>query len=193
MAVVSDVFASTISRTVLTKQPDQVRQFTPYPRAILNAHVFNGALAVKPLNDQQDLTIGVVLDPKFAYRLMDVNVHMIQDAAFDWDPNAFIEVVDGLRGLPDGAVQRHVVELEDVFDSSATGEMWVSGLLRIPRFIIQGKGGDTIFFNFFATNQSAAAAGAGSLNSLFRFFEYEIEQAQFFALHYATLTYGTNA
>lgn len=192
MAVVSDVLASTITRTVLTKPPDAVRQFTPYPRAILNAHVFNGSVTAKPLNDQAELTIGVVLDPKFAYRLMDVNIHLIQDVAFDWNNLAFIEIVNGIRNLTAGAVERHVVELEDVLDSTATGEMWITGRLRIPRFIIQAVGSNTIFFNFFATNQNAAVGGAGSLNALFRFFEYEIEQAEYFALHYATLVYGTN-
>ncbi len=192
MAVVTDVLSSTITRTVFVKPPDQVRQFTPYPRAIINAHVFNGTVSVKPVNDQQDLQIGVVLDPKFAYRLMDVNIGLIQDVAFDWNNRAFIEVVNGIRNLALGAVQRHVIELEDVLDSSATGESWMSGRLRIPRYIIQSVSKQTIFFNFFATNQNAAVGGAGSLNALFRFFEYEIEQAEYFALHYATLVYGTN-
>ncbi len=192
MAVVTDVLVSTLTRTVMVKPPDAVRQFTPYPRAIINAHVFNGAVSVKPVNDQQDLQIGVVLDPKFAYRLMDVNIHLIQDVAFDWNNLAFIEIVDGLRNLADGAVERNVVELEDVLDSSATGEMWITGQVRVPRFIIQAVGNNTIFFNFFATNQNADVGGAGSLNSLFRFFEYDLEQAEYFALHYATLVHGTN-
>ncbi len=176
----------------MVKPPDTVRQFTPYPRAIINAHVFNGAVSVKPVNDEQEMVIGVVLDPKFAYRLMDVSINLIQDVAFDWNSLAFIEIVDGIRNLDTGAVQRHVVELEDVLDSTATGEMWITGRVRIPRYVIQSVGGRTIFFNFFATNQNAAVGGAGSLNSLFRFFEYEIEQAEYFALHYATLVYGTN-
>ncbi len=192
MAVVTDVLDSTIARTVLVKPPDAVRQFTPYPRSIINAHVFNGAVSVKPVNDQQELVVSVVLDPKFAYRLMDVNIHLIQDVAFDWNNLAFIEIVNGIRNLTSGAVERNVVELEDVLDSTATGEMWISGRLRIPRFIIQATGDDTIFFNFFATNQNAAVGGAGSLNSLFRFFEYDLEQAEYFALHYATLVHGTN-
>ncbi len=192
MAVVTDVFVSTITRTVLTKPPDDVRQFTAFPRAIINAHVFNGAVSVKPVNDQQEMQISVVLDPKFAYRLMDVNIGLIQDVAFDWNNRAFIEVVDGIRNLASGAVQRHPVNLEDVLDSTATGESWMNATTRIPRYIIQSVEGGPIFFNFFATNQIAAAGGAGSLNSLFRFFEYEIEQAQYFALHYATLVYGTD-
>ncbi len=177
----------------MVKPSDQVRQFSPWPRSIVNAHVFNGAVSVKPVSDQQDLQIGVVLDPKFAYRLMDVNIGLIQDVAFDWNDRAFIEVVNGIRNLELGAVQRHVIELEDVLDSSATGESWMTGRLRIPRYIIQSVAKQTIFFNFFATNQNAAVGGAGSLNSLFRFFEYDIEQAEYFALHYATLTYPTNA
>ncbi len=194
MAVVTDVFVSTISRTVMVKPPDAVRQFTPFPRAIINAHVFNGVVSVKPVNDQQEMQIGVVLDPKFAYRLMDVNIHLIQDVAFDWNTLGFVEVVDGIRDLTDGAVERHAIAKVNVTDSTATGEMWVSSSTeRMPRYILQSVRGRTIFFNFFATNQNAAVGAAGSLNSLFRFFEYEIEQAEYFALHYATLVYGSES
>ncbi len=194
MAVVTDTFVSSLSRTVLVKPPDSVRQFTPYPRAILNAHVFNGAVSAKPVNDQQQMVIGVTLDPKFCYRLFGVNLHLIQDVAFDWDTRAFIEIVDGIRGLPAGAVQRHLCILDDITDSVATGEMWIctGALVRGPRYIIQRVGTETTFFNFFALNQNAAVGAAGSLNSLFRFFEYDIEQAEYFALHYAALAQLTN-
>jgi len=194
VAVVTDVLVADMTRTVLQKPPDAVRQFTPFPRAIVNAHVFNGVVSVKPINDDLELQISVVLDPAFAYRMMDFNISLIEDTAFSWNNSCFIEVVDGIRGLADGAVERHDVEQRPVLDSTATGEMWVVDSVRysIPRYVIQAVGRNTIFFNFFATNQADPASAGGSLNALFRFFEYDIEQAEYFALHYATLVHGTN-
>ena len=107
MAVVQDVFVSALTRTVFTKPADVIRQFSPWPRAIANFGVENGAVSVKPINDQQEMQIRVDLDPKFAYRLFDWNVNLIQDVAFDWEANGFVEVVDGIKNMPAGNVQRY--------------------------------------------------------------------------------------
>ncbi len=193
MAVVSDVFASSLRRTVFTKPADVVRQFSPWPRAIANFSVENGAVTAKPVDDQAQLTIGCTLDPKFAYRLFDWNINLIQDVAFDWEANAFIEVVDGIKNLPAGNVQRYRALLIDTTDSVATGEMWLSNPSTYPHNVIQSTEGNQAFFNFFAVNLNAAVGGAGSLNSLFRFWEYEIEQAEYFALHYSTMIYASSS
>ncbi len=192
MATITDVFVSTNSRTVLTKPPDSVRQFSPWPRAIVNATVFNGAVSAKPVNDLLEMQIRVDLDPKFAYRFFDFDINLIQDTAFDWETNAFIEVVDGVRSVAAGNARRHRVQLLEITDSVATGQMWVSNGAAFtgPRYIIQATEGNAIFFNFFAVNLNVAVGAAGSLNSLFRFWEYEIEQAEWFALHYAQMVYA---
>lgn len=187
MAVVTDVLISTQRRTVFTKPPDTVRQFSPWPRAITNFSVENGVVTAKPVDDQAELQIRCDLDPKFAYRLFDWNINLIQDVAFDWEANAFIEVVDGIKNLPAGNVQRYRALLIDTTDSVATGEMWLCNPSTYPHNVIQSTEGNQAFFNFFATNLNAAVGGAGSLNSVFRFWEYEIEQAEYFALHYSTL------
>jgi len=193
VAVVTDVIVSELNRTVFTKPPDVVRQNSPWPRAIANFSVTNGVVSAKLAVDENELQIRVDLDPTFAYRLFDWNINLIANGAFDWDPAAFIEVVDGIKNLPAGNQQRHFVNLEDVTDSIATGEMWISdSRSREPRYVIQSSGGEAIFFTFFAVNQSANASAAGSLNALFRFWEYEIEQAEYYALHYATMTYATH-
>jgi len=192
MAVVTDVFALTLARTVFTKPPDVVRQYSPWPRAIANFTLENGAVSAKPLNDQAQIQVGLTLDPKFAYRLFDFNLNLIQDTAFDWSANTFIEVVDGIKNLPAGNVQRYRALLIDTTDSIATGEMWLINPGTYPHHVIQFSG-ETVFFNWFANNLTAAASAAGSLNVVFRFWEYEIEQAEYMALHYATLTYPSTS
>ncbi len=189
MAVVQDVFVAELNRTVFTKPPDIVRQYSPWPRAIANFSVLNGAVSAKPVNDQLEMQISVVLDPTFAYKMFDWNISVQQDTAFQWDDRAFIEVVDGVKNLPGGNQQRHAVALVDVNDSIATGQMWIANSdTNIPRYVIQASGGNTIFWNFFAINTNNNVGAAGSLNCNFRFWEYEIEQVEYYALHYATMT-----
>ncbi len=190
MAVINTVLGSTLQRTVLTKPPDVVRQHSPWPRAMVNAFIQGGTLDAKPVNDQQELQIGVVLDPKFAYRLQDFSVSLIQDVANDWVARAYIEVQDAIRNLPSGQKTRHAVALDDTRQNVSALEMWVTvaGPDRQPNYIFQALPNDLVIFNFFATNEAAAAGLAGTVDSWFRFLEYEIEQAEWFALHYPVLT-----
>lgn len=192
MAVVADAFVATQSRTVFTKPPDVVRWSTAIPRAIVNFTVVDGNIAAKPLNDTQRLNIAIPLDPTFAYRWLDLSVDLQQDVANDWQTRPFIQIVNGLRNLPLGATLRYPLVLENSFDAVIPSEVWmIPRLSRPPSIIIQARAApiDITFINFFATNQNAAAGGVGVLNALFTFLEYEIEQAESVAMHYAGLTY----
>ncbi len=191
MAVVNTNLGSTLQRTVITKPPDQVRQYTPWPRAIVNAFVSAGTLDAKPVDDTQELAIGVVLDPKFAYRLTAFSVSAIQDVANDWLAVAYLETNDSLRNMA-GVKTRHPVALFDTLQNVVASEMWVASGApsSMPTHIIQALPDDLPLFNFFATNQTAAVGAAGTIDSWFQFLEYEIEQAEYFALHYPTLIFS---
>lgn len=192
MAVVSVNLTANLRRTVFTKPADAVRQYTAIPRAIVNFFLNATAVAAKPVNDQEELLVRCTLDPTFAYRLVDMSVSLIQDVAHDWSNRAWIEVAAGIRKLPTSQVNRSAVVLDSVFDNSSS-EMWIAAAdkeaRRLPTYVIQGVGG-TLLFDFKASNQTAAAGAAGTIDAFFTFFEYEIEQAEYYALHSPVLTYS---
>ncbi len=192
MAVVNTVLGSTLQRTVFTKPPDAQRQYTPIPRAVVNAFIIEGVLDAKPVNDTQELQIAVVLDPKFVYQLVDFNVSAIQDVANDWNVRGYIEIQNGIRNLPAGMTTRWSVPLDDTRQNVTATEVWIARGINfegMPRFLIQARPGQLAIFNFFAHNPTAAVGAAGVIDSYFSFFEYEIEQAQYFALHYGATVY----
>ncbi len=193
MAVVQDNIIPTLSRTTLIRAPDDVRQWTAWPRAILNFSSLDDTISAKPLNDTQELIVSVVLDPSFAYKLVDFNVSLIQDVAQDWDPRGYIEITNGVRNLPAGSTQRHVLELNDVTRIPVPLEMWIMrpGVIEaLPRYIIQALSDvATPVVTVKATNNTAAAGAAGTINVLLRFYEYDIEQVQRFPMHYASDSY----
>ncbi len=194
MAVVLDEFTAAISRTVFTKPPDTARQYSALPRAIVNYTIQDGAISAKPVNDTQELEIECILDPTFAYRLVDVTVDLVQDVANNWTNRPYLELTNLIRNLPVGQRQRHPLALEDTTRVPTPVEMWIAiggRQDRLPTYILQSVlAGFGPEFDFHATNQNVAVGAAGVLNCLFTFYEYEIEQAEYIALHYAAMTYA---
>lgn len=195
MAVVQDAFTATKTRTVFVKPPDAVRQFTQVPRALVNFTVNDGTVSAKPVNDQQEIAVNIPLDEKWAYRLVDLEINLIQDVANAWNPRGYLEILNGIRNLQPNMTVRQPVIIDDFVrvPTAVQGWMAVQGEDRSPKYIIQAVQGATtmlpIVMNFRATNQSAPAGAAGVLNVFLSFFEYEIEQAEYFALHAPFLVY----
>ena len=189
MATVQDTFSTTLSRTVFRKPPDAIREFTSIPRSLVNFTLNDGALSAKPLNDVHELIIEFILNPTFAYRLVDFNIHLEQDVANDWNAVGVIQTQNAVRNLPPGQTQRHIVDLVDGFLAAENSEMWV-GILdddAAPHYILQPLKNQIVTFRFLATNQTAAAGAAGVVSCFLSFFEYEIEQAEQFELHWPGL------
>ncbi len=189
MAVVQTQLVATLSRTVFVKPPDGVRQFTSIPRAIVNFNILNGVIDAKPVNDQQELLVSFTLDPTFAYKMADVSISLVQDVADSWDPRCYFEFTNTIRNLEIGATQRYPLILEDTIRTPGTDEMWlvrVSAAHNLPRNVFQkptdSSGAEPVTV-LRATNQSAPAAAAGTFNFYVSFFEFEIEQAEYYALH----------
>ncbi len=190
MAIVQDLLTTVQARTVFIKPPDQVRQFGPLPRAVVNFHLDDGTISAKPLNDTYEMQISIVLDPQFAYRMVDIVWFAAQDVANDWNAAPYLEIFEGIRGLAAGATMRHRQVRENSFQTPSATEM---GIVRkisgtLPQYIIQKAGGTGApVVNFHATNQAAAAGAVGVVNALFSFLEYDIEQVEHFPLHYPEL------
>ncbi len=195
MAVVLVNLVATVSRTVWIKPPDEVRQWSAWPRALLNFNILNGVIAAKPVDDQEELTVSIVLQTNLAYKLVDFNASLIQDVAQDWEPNAYLEVTNGIRNLVAGATQRHRVQLHDMVRTPVPSEMWIAGHSSngptdLPRYVIQStSAGNSPVIAFKATNQQAAVGAAGTMNFFCSFWEYDIEQAEGLPLHFGVQTY----
>lgn len=186
MAVVSDQFVSTFSRTVFIKRPDATRMFTAEPRAIVNFNVFNGTLSAKPLSDQQNIVVLVDLPLAFAYRMIELNCSISQDVADDWDRGVFLEVTNAIRSLEPGSVERHPGTNTSLVRRNVTG-VWAIDF-PVPRYIMQAlRPNVAAAMSFEAGNQNAAAGSAGVINFYASFLEYEIEQVQMYPVHFPWL------
>ncbi len=186
---------ATLRRTVFVKPPDMLRQLTAIPRAIVTFAILNGVISIKPLDDEQELIIGISLDGNFAYRWIDLMWTLDQDVAFDWNTRGYLELTNAIRNLELGMTLRHVVVLDDVtiVPGGAERIMARTGVDPVPgmRYIIQTPAAhptSTPIITFKATNQSAAAGVAGTTNFYASFYEYDIEQVEMYQMHYASLT-----
>ncbi len=186
MAVVTTTLATTQTRTTLVKPPDNIREWGPLPRGMINFELTSGVLDAKPVNDQQTMTISIILPVSFAYRLVDANVQVDQDVSANWGANPSLEVVNAIRGLPLGVVNRHPWLLLPSFRAAiAPVAMVTPRSPRQPAYIMQSIAqGVAPVITFRATNDTDPAGLAGLVFAYFSFLEYDIEQVQRFPVHY---------
>lgn len=190
MAVVLSALGTTLSRTVFTKPPDMQRMYSPLPRAVVNFDILNGTIDAKPVNDTQELTVSIVLDSSFAYRMVEASASLIQDVAKDWNNLTYLEITNGIRNLAVSSTQRHAMIKSSGTRTPTPVEIWMlaTGQL-VPRYMIQAVTGvATPVITYKANNDTAAVGAAGTFNCHFTFLEYDIEQAETFFLHYPVLT-----
>lgn len=193
MAVVTVNNTAVFSRTPFIKPPDLDREFTAMPRAVVNFTLPpTTVMTAKPINDQETMIITLPIPAEFVYRLVDVSVTVFQDVADAWQPFGYIEITNGVRGLPLGSVQQHAVTLDQplrtvprvlpfsFWNATSTGR-------RLPNYLIQAVDGNAPTVTFKAINVATPAGAEGTLNCRFAFFEYDIEQAQRFPLHWPTV------
>lgn len=194
MAVVLMSLTATLSRMVFIKPPDQVREFTSIPRALLNFALTDAVIDAKPVNDQEELIVSMTLDTEFAYRLVDFCASLVQDTANDWTPTSYLEISSALRGIPTTQVNRHAFTLNDTIRVPQGGEMWIARPLdthAMPRYVIQNPtsaSGPVVTYK--ATNQNAAVATAGTFNCFFSFLEFDLEQVERFPVHWPIPVYS---
>ncbi len=198
MAIVADSLLATLRRTVFVKPADIVRGLTAIPRAMVTFNILNGVVSAKPMDDQAELTVSIVLDGKFAYRWIELSWSIIQDTANDWLSRGYLELTNAIRNLELGATQRHVITLDDLIITPGQGEgiavrsPSANTVSDIPRYVIQAPSINplaTPVITCKLANANAAAAAVGTTNFYASFFEYDIEQAERFPLHYAGMTF----
>ncbi len=194
MAVVLDSITATLSRTPFIKPPDNIREWTAMPRAIVNYDILNGVISAKPLNDDQELIISMVLDPTFAYRFLELAVSLVQNEANNWQRFGYLELTNAIRNIQLGATQRHLVPNQILSRVPAGGNMWISipdNFSSLPRYVVQAVSGSaTPVTTFKATNQADPAGTAGTVNFHCAWMEFDIEQAERFPIHWPALVYS---
>ncbi len=188
MAVVLVSLSATRTRQVFRKPTDLVREFSPWPRALVMFSILDGAITLKALNNTEELIISMVLDFRFAYRMVDLNASLTQDTANDWRAVAYLEMINSVRGTPVGTNTRYPIALQDTtIRDSSDDELWVAAGVpeRLPHTIIQAtRPAIAPTVNFNAVNITAAAAAAGTVNFYASFLEYDIEQVENLPIHY---------
>jgi len=187
MAVVTDTFVPIISRTVFLKPRDMVRELTPIPRALLNFTVAAAAVSAKPLNDTYHSSVSIVLPFQFAYRLVELTQSIRQDTANDYADTAYLQVVNGIRRIPQGVIIDFPWSIASSF-TTVSLEMNVvvpQHGNKAPRGILQSiLPRISPVVTFISHNVTAAAAAAGNLSFFASFLEYDLEQVERYPVHY---------
>ncbi len=148
-------------------------------------------LEAKPINDTILLSMSFTLPGNFAYLLNEVHVNILGDTADDWEPKGIL-----LLGSPSpqlkGFIYRMSLPFLEINNSGTTAGLGRatqigSGFLsRVP--ILPGREGAFSSLRF--SNLAAAAGAAGLVNMLVSFWEYDLEQMQYFAAHSAANVVG---
>jgi len=167
------------------------------PRALVNFEILNGTISAKPVNDSQELLIAIDLPVQFAYRMISINVALLQDVANNWDAFASVEITNAVRGLQAGNTQQWSMASDRLHDRSPgggadPGEMFISRFAHggMPTDILQSRDGVASVIVYVATNSNVDVGAAGTVNFLATFLEFDIEQAQRFPLHWPFMTYA---
>jgi len=164
------------------------------PRALVNFDILNGVISAKPVNDQQELIIDMVLDPTFAFRFLEVAVSLTQEQAAGWQNFGYLELTNAIRNLEIGATQRHVVPNSVVSRVPAGANMWIShpdDAQNMPRYVVQSRAaGAAPVVTFKAKNTTDPSSTAGTVDFHCSWMEFDIEQAERFPIHWPALVYS---
>lgn len=144
------------------------------------------ALAAKPINDTELLTINWSLPEGFGYVLNEINVNIDQDRANDWS-------LSGTYRQSHSSIVQEGFDYLTTFDFIASSNTGVSTRKRstritagiLPRTPIVPSSHNTPTFAISFTNFTATAALAGTVDALVSYFEYDLEQISFYPAHFA--------
>ncbi len=148
-------------------------------------------LALKPVNDTELLSIAGTLNPGFGYVLAEAHCNISQDRAQDWNGFGQLRISQPSPEL-DGFDYRMPMQFSNYSqDGTTLGVTSTRGggtysLLHTP--IVPPTGGSTFSMSF--ANLAAAAAAAGVVDAVVSFWQYDLEQLQFFPVHVATGVYS---
>lgn len=142
---------------------------------------------MKPVNDDELLSINFTLPGGFGYVLADVHCNIVQNRAVDWTGNGFLLLTDIDNAHRDFDYK---IPLEfPSFSNAATSNDARATRIpagTLPRIPITPSGELITSMRF--ANTSDTVASAGVVNAVVSFWEYDLEQMVYFAAHMAMNT-----
>jgi len=147
-------------------------------------------LALKGAADTILLTVAWTLPPNFAYVLNEMYLNIIVDKAFEWRDTGQYRLSQASSATA-GASYRVPIEFA-LASNSATGTTLRMTRIRsgeLPRTpIVTQVGGTTAVMAF--TNENANAQAAGTVDAIISYWEYDLEQVQYYPIHSAANVLG---
>lgn len=147
-------------------------------------------LAAKPVNDTELLTINWTLPAGFGYVLAELHVNIEQDVAGNWQSAGQFLLSNATPATKGFDYRMSLSFVAGSQNGVATGYVATSipsgTLSRTP--IVPGREGAFSSMRF--SNLVAAVGAVGNVNALASFWEYDLEQLQYFAAHVALGTLG---
>ncbi len=184
-ALVSDIHVAEVAYTPYVRPPQDLTRFSAIPRGLKSFVVRAATLAAKPVNDDLLLTISWTLPAGFGYILNELHVNIIDDRAIDFRDDG-IWRIGNTTAATQGMNYRYPIPWRAMSQAAAGNDVRGTAipagtLLRTP--IIPGQGATTNSLSF--TNSVDTVAAAGTVNAVISFWEYDLEQIQYFAAHSA--------
>ncbi len=184
-ALISDTHTAEVVYTPYQRPPDAAAIRTPIPRGLLSFVVRDAVLALKPINDDELLTISFSLPGGFGFVLAECHVNIEQDRAQDWEEFAMLLMV-GPQVATEGVGYRMAMEMANTANGGVekdvrTTRVLAGTLSRVP--ITPGPAGT--FTSWRYQNFAAAAAAAGNVSAAISFWEYDLEQLAWYPTHSA--------
>ncbi len=162
------------------RPPQPMTLWSAIPRGLQSFIVDSQLLDVKILNDEAFLVLQATLPPNFAYVLADVNFHIRQNLAVNWDPVSSFSLQNFFR-----APLNLSVGLSGKWIQNFTGTDQDDGgraLVQIQPFpsfpMIGSPGTSGILMEMTAWNNVAAATTAGTVNAFVSFWQFDLEQVR---------------
>ncbi len=161
---------------------------TAIPRGLKSFVVRRADLAAKPLNDTILLQVLMTLPAGFGYILNELHLNIEVARQQDWNPfvswrvsrsSRATENMDYFYAIPWESSGRNGVS---TFVRSTV--ITAGNLLRTP--IIPGQNPNGVTMTLAAQNLNTTDAAAGTVNAVVSFWEFDLEQIQYYPPHSAT-------
>lgn len=182
MALDIQTIAMTGSYLPYERPPQPLTLWSAIPRGLQSFVVDGQLLDVKALNDEALLNLTATLPPNFGYVLMDMQVTIAQNRAFDWTNELLLNLQNFYRAPEDLSLALSLNWGEDFpvgGQDLTTRSGGARGQLQGPAFPIIGTPGTTgVLINISMFNNVANATTAGTVNAYIAFWVFDLEQVR---------------
>jgi len=169
------------------RPPQTLTLWSAIPRGLQSFIVATQALDAKALNDRAILNLNATLPPKFGYVMADVQVHITQDQAADWEDTCSLNLQNYYRASEVESVALSSIYLSsfrNVFQAEQRVMTRTEKASTFPSFPIIGTPGTSgVLIVLNMVNAQAAAAAIGTINAYISFWQFDLEQIRKFPIN----------